>query len=116
MSVFSSYLTSLVVTLIAAILITLLLRNSLRHILMDLCRTEARAQFWTLFSMVMLIGMPMVIGMGYTPEASSGSSLFFEMARQVRGNLLGYLFMLAVVGGFICLFALFAPRPKAEDL
>jgi len=33
--------------------------------------------------------------------------------RQLRGNLLGYLFTLVVVGGFISLFALFAPRSKS---
>jgi len=113
MSVYSSYFVSLVVTLVVATLTTLLLRSSLRRILADLCGNEERAHFWTLFSMVMLIAMPLVIGMGYTPEARAGQELFFEMARQLRGNLLGYLFTLAVVGGFISVFALLARRPKS---
>lgn len=113
MNVYGLYFVSLVLTLTAATLITMLLRSSLGRILADLCGNEERAHFWTLFSMVMLIAMPLVIGMGYTPETGAGQELFFEMARQLRGNLLGYLFTLAVVGGFISVSALFAPRPKS---
>ena len=113
MDPYSSYLINLGVTLIISVLVTLILRTALRRVLLDLCRTEERAHFWTLFSMIMLIAMPMVIGMGYTPEAGYGQALFFEMAHQLRGNLLGYLFSLAVVGGIISIFALSAPRPKS---
>ena len=115
MNQITSYLISLAVTLTTSIFVTLLLRGALRRVLVDLCGTQDRAHFWTMFSMVMLIAMPVVIGMGYTPEAAQGNDLFFEMARQLRGNFFGYLFALAVIGGFVSFFALFAPRPKTQE-
>ncbi len=115
MSQISSYLVSLTATLIISILLTLILRGSLHNVLVDLCGTKERANFWTMFSMIMLIAMPMVVGMGYTPESTQGNDLFFEMMRQLRGNFFGYLFALAVIGGFISVFALFAPKPKLNE-
>jgi hypothetical protein len=110
MNVFSLYAINLLMTLAAAILLTRILRAALRSILIDLCGTPERAHFWTLFATIMLICMPVIIAMGFTPEESTTSMMFFELAGQLRGSLLGYLFALAVVGGFIALFALFAPR------
>lgn len=115
MNQITTYIVSLIVTLLVSTLVTLLLRAALRRVLVDLCGTEERANFWTIFSMIMLIATPLVIGMGYTPEVSASSDLFFEMARQLRGNFFGYLFALAVIGGFVSFFALFAPRPKAGE-
>lgn len=65
--------------------------------------------------MIMLIAMPLVTGLGYTPEGLTGRELFFEAARQLRGNLWAYLFALAITGGFISLFALFAPRSRPQN-
>ncbi len=115
MNPITSYLISLAVTLTISVFVTLLLRSSLRRVLVDLCGTQDRAHFWTMFSMIMLIVMPVVIGMGYTPEAAQGNDLFFEMARQLRGNFFGYLFALTVIGGFVSFFALFAPKPKTQE-
>ena len=115
MNVFSSYAINLLVTLAAAILLTRLLRAALRNVLTGLCGTPERAHFWTLFATLMLICMPVIIAMGFTPEESTARMMFFELTRQLRGNLLGYLFALAVVGGFIALFALFAPRQPSSN-
>lgn len=115
MNQITTYLVSLILTLLVSVCVTLLLRTALRRVLADLCGTQERANFWTIFSMIMLIAMPLVIGMGYTPEAAHSGDLFFEMTRQLRGNFFGYLFALAVIGGFISFFAIFAPRPQAGE-
>ena len=115
MNQITSYLISLAVTLTISILVTLLLRSALWRVLVDLCGTQERAQFWTIFSMIILIAIPVVIGMGYTPQAARGNDLFFEMARQLRGNFFGYLFALTVIGGFVSIFALFAPRVNSQS-
>lgn len=107
-------LLNLGLTLAAATFLTLLLKASLQRVLLDLCKTAERARFWTVFSMIMLIATPCVVGLGFTPLENTGALQYFEMLRQLRGNLLAFLFMLAVVGGFISLFALFAPRPKPD--
>jgi MFS family permease len=107
-----AYVLSLALTLLFATLLTLLLRTALQRVLIDLCGTRERAHFWSLYAMLMLIAMPLVIGMGFNPQEPGGQALFFEVANQLRGNLLGYLFALAIVGGFISVFSLFAPRPK----
>jgi len=112
MNPLSSYLIDLVLTFVIAALLTLALRNALSRVLLDLCGTPERASFWTQFSTIMLIAMPLVIGLGYAPEAESGSVLFFETGRQLGRNLMGYLLALAITGGFISIFALLAPRPR----
>ena len=99
MNQITTYLVSLILTLLVSACVTLLLRTALRRVLADLCGTEERANFWTIFSMIMLIAMPVVIGMGYTPEAANS----------------GYLFALAIIGGFVSFFALLAPRPRAGE-
>jgi hypothetical protein len=114
MNVFGSYALNLVVTLIAAALLTLLLKAALHRILVDLCGTEERAHFWMLFAMIMLIAMPVVIALGYTPQEEGGRELFFDLVQQLRGNLLGYLFTLGGVGLMISFFSLFAPKPSPQ--
>ncbi len=109
------YLFSLLLTLVSATLLTFLLKAALEQILVELCGTRERANFWTRFTMLMLIGMPMVIGLGYSPVAASGQEQFFEMARQLRGNLMGFLFALGVMGLFLLFFTLVTPRAKSSN-
>lgn len=115
MNPLTAYLLSLTVTLVAAVLLTFLLKSALQKVLVDLCGTPERAHFWTRFSMIMLIATPVVLSLGFTPLEKGGQMLFFEMMHRVRGNLIGYLFMLATTGAFISVFALFAPRPKPKE-
>ena len=58
------YLTQLILTLLACFLLTAYLRPALRLVLVDLCMTESRAQFWTVFSNILLIILPVIFGMG----------------------------------------------------
>ena len=90
------------------------LRPSLRGILEDLCGTKQRAHFWMIFSSILLVGLPLVFGMGYHPTAGASDTLFFEIAGQVRWNLLGFLLALLGAGGVISIFSLMAPRPGTK--
>ena len=114
MSHIVSFAISLGITLLVCLPITLSLRTSLAKILADLCGTQVRAQFWTAFSSIMLVGVPLVAGMGYEPTFSHGSPVFFEIARQVRGNLVTHIFTLIMLGGGIAFFGLVAPRPQPQ--
>lgn len=106
----------LALTFIISALLIRYLRPHLRRILADLCGTEDRAQFWTVFSNILLIGLPMIIALSYQPRAGSTQELFFEVVGKLSGNLGGFLFALIGVGLIVSFFALTAPRqPKAES-
>jgi hypothetical protein len=105
-----------ILTLIISALIVGYLRPPLRKILTDLCGTEDRAKFWTAFSNVLLIGMPMIFALNFKPEAQTTNDLFFEVAGKLGGNLGGLIFAVIGIGIFVSFFALFAPKPvKAES-
>ncbi len=104
------FLIQVVLTCALAFLIVGYLRPYLRKILTDLCGTEERAQFWTAFSNILLIGLPVIFSLNYEPEATLTEALFFEIARKMSGNLGAFLFALISVGMVVSFFALVAPR------
>ncbi|HMZ06800.1 MAG TPA: hypothetical protein PK078_04210 [Anaerolineales bacterium] len=105
----------ILITLLIAGLVVGYLRPFLRKILVDLCGTEDRAQFWMAFTNTLLIGLPLVIALAYHPEAMQSEELFFDLARKLSGNIAGLLFALVCTGLVVSIFALFAPRTiKAE--
>lgn len=101
-------------TILACVLITGYLRPHLTQVLIDLCRTEERAQFWAAFSTILLIGLPLIIALGFRPEAETLEAAVFEILGRLSGNLAGYLFALVGIGIMISFFALVAPRSAAE--
>jgi SNF family Na+-dependent transporter len=101
-------------TILACVSITSYLRPYLKHVLLDLCKTEERAQFWLAFSNIFLIGLPLIIALGFQPKAVAPEAAIFEIIGRLSGNLAGYLFALVGIGIIVSFFALVAPRPKAE--
>lgn len=116
MNAIFSFAIQLTLTLVITALLVRYLRPFLRKILVDLCGTEERAQFWTAFSNILLLGMPMIFALNYRPEASNTEELFFEVARKLSGNLGGLLLSLIGVGLMVSFFALFAPRQKQVEV
>lgn len=115
MNIIFLFFIQILLTLFIAGLIVGYLRPFLKKILVDLCGTEERAQFWLAFSNTLLIGLPMVIAFTYHPEAVKAEELFFDLARKLSGNIAGLLFALVCTGFVVSIFALFAPRAvKAE--
>ena len=115
MNTIISFLVQILLTLTLSSVIVSYIRPTLRKVLVDLCGTEERAQFWTAFSNVLLIGLPTVLALNYKPKAGNLEELFFEVASRLSGTLAGFLFALVCVGIVVSIFALFAPRPmKAE--
>lgn len=111
MNTIISFALQIILTLLIVSFIVGYLRPFLKKILVDLCGTEDRAQFWLVFSNVILIGLPGMIALNYRPEANSFEKLFFEIAGRLSGALGGFLFALVCVGMVVSVFALFAPRP-----
>ncbi len=115
MNTIVSFLIQLTVTFVIVSLLVRYVRPHLHKILLDLCGTEERAQFWIAFSNILLIGMPMIFALNYKPEFMDAENLFFDVAGKLSGNLGGLLFALICIGIIVSFFALVAPRqPKAE--
>ncbi len=114
MSTFVPYLIQLAVTLAICIVLTAYLRPHLNHVLVDLCRTEPRARFWSAFADLLLIALPVIFGLGYHPGNAAGTSLFFDVARQIQGTLAGFILALLAIGFVVSFFALVAPRPQEK--
>jgi hypothetical protein len=106
------FLLEVILTLAICLLVCSLPAPISHRILADLCGTEERAQFWTVFSSIILVGLPLLISLTYQPEASSAEALFFEITRRISGNLMGFLLALIGIGFIVSFFALVAPRQK----
>ena len=111
MNTIFSFAIEVTLTLVISALLVGYLRPFLRKVLAELCGTEDRAQFWTAFSNILLIGMPVIFALSYHPEAGNAEELFFEVARKLSGNLGGLLFALICIGFIVSFFALVAPKP-----
>jgi hypothetical protein len=115
MNAIFSFLIEVTLTVVVSVLLVGYVRPYLKKILIDLCGTEERAQFWSVFSNILLVGMPLILALSYNPEADTGENLFFEILRRLGGNLAGLLFALIGIGFIVAFFALVAPKPsKAE--
>lgn len=90
------------------------LQQPLRRILIDLCGTEDRAQFWTSFTSLLLIVMPAVSALAFHPVATSLEETFFELMDHLGRSLLGFVIALIGVGLVVAFFALVAPRTRSE--
>jgi uncharacterized membrane protein YhaH (DUF805 family) len=110
-----AFLIQIALTATLSLLIVGYLRPSLRKVLIDLCGTEDRAHFWTAFSNILLIGLPIIISLNYKPQAGAGEEFFFEISSKLSGNLAGLLFALIGIGFIVTFFALVAPRPIKEE-
>jgi MFS family permease len=108
------FLTQIALTIVACLLIAGYIRPFLKRVLVDLCGTEERGQFWTAFSNIMLVVLPVIFGLGFYPLETSAEAIFFEVAGQVRWNLFGLVMSLVAIGGAVSIFALFAPRPNVN--
>lgn len=115
MNTIISFLIQVLLTVALTAVIVGYIRPYLRKVLTDLCGTEERAQFWTVFSNILLIGLPTILALNYRPEAATLEELFFEVAGRLSGTLAGFLFALVCVGIVVSLFALFAPRPAKVE-
>jgi hypothetical protein len=114
MNTITVYLLQITVTAGISLAVVAYFRPYLQSILRDLCGTDERARFWVVFSSILLVGVPLIFGLGYNPQENAPGMLFFDAASQVRANLLGFLLALLGIGFFVSFFALVAPRPVAK--
>jgi len=80
------------------------LAPALRHILIDLCGTTERANFWTAFSNLSLVLTPLIFAMHQIPEDSSHAPLVLQLSAQLEWALIGLVASVLVVGLVISRF------------
>ncbi len=115
MNAYLSFGFEVILTLLACGLGVLVLRRYLKQILVDLCGTETRAEFWTVFSTLLLTSLPLVIALGFRPETRSFPDAFFELMGRISGNLGGFLTALIAIGLMVSFFSLVAPRQNRSE-
>src|SRR5580700_1489526 len=91
MNTTSAFLVGTALVLLGCSAIVAYVRRHLRSLLIELCGTPERANFWLAFSNVALIVVPLIFALGYTPELGLGKSVVFEMAGQFRYGLIGFV-------------------------
>jgi hypothetical protein len=109
------FLIGLLLTTIAAFAVVIYLRPHLYRILVDLCGTQERANFWTAFSNITLVLVPVIFAMSYRPRLAPDTALVFEMGNQLKWALVGLVTSVVVLGLVISRFITpqLRPLPKA---
>jgi hypothetical protein len=98
MSPIASFVTGVAITFIGALTAVVYLRRHLQEILTDLCGTAERAGFWTAFSSICLVTVPLIFSLYPRPEGGSWSVSIFDIGTQLRWSLIGLVLTLLVLG------------------
>ena len=114
MSPMLSYAIVFCLTLLAGLLLNWYLQPYLKRILLDVCKTHARASFWVAYMKILLLGLPVLIALNFQPKATRFEQSFFEILGRLGGNLAGYLLMLIGMGVILSIFTLIAPRNRSD--
>ena len=91
------------------------LRPYLRKVLIDLCGTEERADFWTAFSNVTLALVPLICALFYRPVSGERISTFFNVTAQLQWALVGLIGSVVILGAVISKFIPEASAPREGE-
>jgi len=95
MSLTAVFLTGIALTALACIGLLAYVSKHLRPLLIELCGSEERAQFWLAFSNVVLILVPLVSALDYRPQSGPDKAIIFEIAAQFQYALVGFVVALS---------------------
>ena len=76
-------------------------------LLIELCGTAERANFWLALCNVTLVAIPVIFVLGYRPELEADRNAIFEITGQLKSALFGIVLTL---GGFALVLLAFIPR------
>lgn len=97
-----------------------LLRPLLRGVLTDTCGTEQRAEFWVMFTQLMLVISPLLVVVYFVPTATIAQlNMAHELQQALFRTLLGDFIALSVIGKVIwksisSLYDYAIPKPIEE--
>jgi uncharacterized membrane protein YhaH (DUF805 family) len=97
-------------TLLTCLAFVFYLKAPLRAILVELCGTRERADFWAALSHAALVLVPLIFAMQYIPEAGPGTVAVVQLATQLKWALIGLAAAVAVIA---LVLSRFIPRQRA---
>lgn len=98
MNLATIFLLDILFAAIICIGIVMYVQKHLRQLLVEVCGSAERADFWLVFNNIMLVLIPLIFVMGSPPEFGPGKNLAVEMAEQVKWGLLGFVLTLGFFG------------------
>ena len=98
-------------TAIFLVAVVVYVKKPLQTLLVELCGTADRANFWLVFSNVALIVVPLIFALDYKPEFGPANPAIFEMAAQLKYALIG---LVITLGSLALVLSRFIPREKAN--
>jgi hypothetical protein len=108
-----AFLLGLLVTTVLGFTVVGYLKSRLKGILIDLCGTEVRADFWMALCNVTLILVPIVFAMQCQPEANQTSSVIFLLTDQLKWAFIGLIVSVGALGTVLSHYIPGGPPPKA---
>jgi hypothetical protein len=98
MNAITAFLFGAGITVSLALLVVKYLRAPLKKILVDLCGTSERAEFWLAFTNVALVLVPLTVALHFRPAASSLAGFLFDLSDQLQASLLALISTIVIMG------------------
>ncbi|PYT80847.1 MAG: hypothetical protein DMG40_11345 [Acidobacteria bacterium] len=105
----SAFLTDVGFVAVLSIGLVAYVKGHLKSLLIELCGTAERANFWLAFSNVTLVLVPFIFALDYRPEFGSDHNFIFEMATQLKHAIIGFVIALSSLAVTVYRFI---PRDK----
>ena len=105
------FLSGVGITVVLSFAVVLYLKKHVRTILIDLCGTPERADFWTAFSNVGLGLVPFILALQFDLDVAAGTPLVVIIGRQLAQALIGLVVTVACLGVVI---GSFIPRNRPD--
>ncbi len=115
MSSFTALLIEIVLTLAASLVAVIYFSRFLHRILVDLCGTQDRARFWTTFTNILLVALPFISSLGYSPVIGPDANLLYDIAHQLRNNLYTFILGFVMVGLILLFFSASQQRAGLQN-
>jgi uncharacterized membrane protein YhaH (DUF805 family) len=98
------FLLGLAITIGLSLAIVWYLSSHMEWVLIDLCGTERRADFWMAFSNIILILVPLIFAMQVSSAAGDSGPLVLQLIYQLKWSLIGLVTSLLALGAILSLF------------
>src|SRR5436309_15605156 len=99
-----AFLLGLAITAALGFAVVWYLKSHLKGILIDLCGTERRADFWMAFSNVILLLVPLVFAMQFDSQGGQYTSAVFQLNEQLKWSFIGLVCSVLALGTILSLF------------